>query len=230
MSAELAVGGTLGVFASVVVWHRVVDRFRGSGTRALLRRLLYFIPASLLFVLDPEAPTPTMTATTGIAIAVGAATCLWIGSAGAMRASFGLAASGAMPLPPFAAALKIVNLLAGPLVQEPLYRAVLLWPLAVAVGPESAVAITTCLFVAEHRLHPSNGTWFGFADYIRQIAFGLLLGALSLATGSLMVAILGHFVFNVPPIVLLAARVAGSHAGSGAEAQGTRTELTEEGR
>jgi hypothetical protein len=146
------------------------------------------------------------------ALSLAAATLLWLGRVHYIAEAADLARAGIPPLGGFDATKFGLSMIIGPIVQEPIYRVAMLWPLARALGPEAAISLTSLLFVLEHRLHYVSSEWFQRVDYARQFALALVLGATSLASGSVAPALLGHFAYNIPPLLLLVARYRGAHA------------------
>lgn len=207
----LTLVGALVAFGALVAWERLIAR--GVPGRADLpafsRRVLYLMPALFVFVLPP-APEARVAGSVALLVCVIAVGVSWALSFREFRRALEFAQAGLAPQTRTGAVLVALNLAAGPLVQEPVHRALLLWPLAAALSPAPAILLTATLFTAEHRLHPAASTAFRRADYVRQFTIGVVLGWASLASGVLGVTVIGHALFNLPPLALQIARVRGT--------------------
>jgi membrane protease YdiL (CAAX protease family) len=195
------------VFAGIVAWQRLVAAVC-DGRWDYVRPLLYVAPALLYVLLRPTPPGPSLGVVEATIIGVVAVVVVWAGSARQLRSAVDLALLGLPPITAKRASLRILNLIGGPLVQEPVYRAVLLWPLTTDFGMAVAVVVTSALFAGEHRLH-RNAHAYRRRDYARQFAFGLLFGVLSLASGSVLPSLFAHLSWNLPTsfVVVLRALV-----------------------
>jgi hypothetical protein len=84
--------------------------------------------------------------------------------------------------------------------QEYLYRGLLLFGLASFIG-WWALPAAAALFALEHLVQGLGGHYYDPRDIAAQVALSLGLGALVLASGSIMPAVVGHTVYNLPGVI-----------------------------
>ncbi|MFB7260579.1 CPBP family intramembrane glutamic endopeptidase [Streptomyces nojiriensis] len=107
---------------------------------------------------------------------------------------------------PLSAALESYQLMASAFCQELFYRGVLFVVLVPEIGAWPTVVVTSLLFTLEHFGNRWGTTAHAKGYYLRITLFAGALGALAAVTGSWLVALLGHLVFNLVPAVQLSAR------------------------
>jgi len=90
-----------------------------------------------------------------------------------------------------------------PVVEEWLYRGVIQQGLVAHLGRGRGVALTACLFGFAH-LEPTLSLASSLATFLATLPVGLTLGAVRLATGSLLAPILVHAAYNGVSLVALA--------------------------
>jgi membrane protease YdiL (CAAX protease family) len=110
-----------------------------------------------------------------------------------------------------------------PVVEEWLYRGVVQQGLVAHLGRVRGVLITACLFSFAH-FEPSLSVASSLATFVATLPVGLILGAVRLATGSLLAAILLHASYN--GVSLAALELAEQIPVAGYNAPGDHTPLT----
>ncbi len=96
------------------------------------------------------------------------------------------------------ALLQSYSLVGSAILQELFYRGFIFTTILLKEGPIQAIFFSSILFVSEHVLHQHAEKLFHWTDYMMQFLLSVLSCALYLYSGSVIVAILIHFMFNAP--------------------------------
>lgn len=93
------------------------------------------------------------------------------------------------------------SLVGSAILQELFYRVFVFTTILLKKGPIQAVFFSSILFVSEHLLHYHAEKLFHWTDYVMQFLLSVFSCILYLYSGSVIVAVLIHFVFNAPLVV-----------------------------
>lgn len=85
-----------------------------------------------------------------------------------------------------------------PVIEELMWRSYVLGRLVEAFRPGPALILTSLIFAGLHFQYLTNGDFLGYATVASVIVAALLFGLVTLATGSVIPAIIAHMILNVP--------------------------------
>lgn len=102
------------------------------------------------------------------------------------------------PISSYKLKVEVFSLLVSAIMQELFYKGFVIVVLLPKIGVFWALIISSLLFVSEHILHHSSSKIFMKKDFILQFLLSLIAGMLFVLSGSLIVAVMVHFTYNLP--------------------------------
>jgi hypothetical protein len=166
----------------------------GQIARRAVRVACYFLPIALVGL-----PSLRLTWTAvGVAALVGAVPLLF--EIGNLRTMFSPAYLDLAPISPVDRTKDLILFGFSGAAQEYLYRGLML--ASIPVERPVAVALTTAAFVAEHLLQAGGSTYWDRHDIAVHCFLGIALGVVVVSTGSVLAAVVGHTVYNLPSVIL----------------------------
>lgn len=194
----LTFGAVLALGRSMLPWLGTSNL--GKIARRLVRVGVFFVALPFAPALDWSAPV--------VPIAAGAAVglVLLVPDARILRRSLHPGFQAMMPRQNGVDATRDLIVAGGSgIAQEYLYRGLLLLGLAPLIG-WWALPVSAALFVLEHVVQGLGGHFYDPRDIAAQAALSLGLGTLVLLTGSILPAVVGHTVYNLPGVVQVIVR------------------------
>jgi membrane protease YdiL (CAAX protease family) len=194
----LTFGAVLALGRSTLPWLGTSNA--GKIARRLIRVGVFFAPLPFAPGLDWSAPL--------VAVAAGAVVglVLLVPDGRILRRSLHPGFHAMMPRQNGVDATRDLIVAGGSgIAQEYLYRGLLLLGLAQLIG-WWALPVSAALFVLEHLVQGLGGHHYDPRDIAAQVALSLGLGALALLTGSILPAVIGHTVYNLPGVIQVIVR------------------------
>jgi Type II CAAX prenyl endopeptidase Rce1-like len=195
-------------FAFVLVVAQGRARLRLLGTtaagqiaRRAVRVACYLLPIAIV---GPPSLGLTWSAVS-VAVLLGAVPLLF--EIGNIRTMFSAAYLDLAPISPVDRTKDLILFGLSGAAQEYLYRGLML--AFIAAGRPIAIAVTTVAFVAEHLLQAGGRAHWDRHDIAVLGYLGIVLGVVVVATGSVLAAVVGHTVYNLPNVILALRRRTG---------------------